>query len=196
MEGPPPAQFCPLNGLKASILRVPPYIMSSNSSKVEGILGDFFSRITRRCFMQGCGLPRSAIQITLFNSTDGFISALLENNTDIAFPISGPVKMRMGDSTNAPRQTGPPLEFEVFLQSPGYFLIMDVHHVNSKVIALELKSLIQNSWPIVVFTLLVAGISGMVVWILVSQATYQVFCTRSYFDRTYLALKWEAWCKV
>ena len=168
MHNPPPLHFCPQNGLKASVLLVPPYITSSNSGKVEGILGDFFFRITLRCFIQGCGLSRSAIQITLFNSTDDFVSALHENKTDIAFPISGPVMTRLRHSTHGPKYTGPPLEFEVFLQSPGYFLIMDVEHVNSKVIALELMNLIQNSWPVVVFTLMIAGISGMVVWILVS----------------------------
>ena len=174
MQKSPPLHFCPQNGLKVSVLLVPPYITSSNSGKVEGILGDFFFRITLRCFIEGCGLSPSEIQITLFNSTDDFISALHENETDIAFPISGPVMMHLRHLTNSPRHTGPPLEFEVFLESPGYFLIMDVVHVNNKVIALELKNLIQNSWPIVVFTLLIAGISGMVVWILVSHAKYQV----------------------
>ena len=162
-------QFCPQNGLKASVLRVPPYTMLSSSGKLEGILGDFFSRITGRCYVQGCELPRNAIQITLFNSTDDFISALQENKTDIAFPISGPMMMRIRDASHGPRQTGPLYAFEIFLQSPGYYLIMDVHNVNGKVVALELMNLLQNSWPIVVFTLLIAGISGMVVWILVSQ---------------------------
>ena len=180
---PAPLHFCPENGLRASVLRVPPYIMSSNSGEVEGILGDFFTRLTRRCFIQGCGLPRNAIHITLFNSTDDFLSALQENKTDIAFPISGPVMMRMRDSAYGPRQTGPLLAFEVFLQSAGYFLIMDVEHVNSKVTALELMNLLQNSWPIVVFTLLIAGISGMVVWILVCQAIYQVSLQRYYMLR-------------
>ena len=175
-------QFCPQNGLRASVLHVPPYTMLSNSGKLKGILGDFFSRITGRCYIQGCELPRSAIQITLFNSTDDFLSALQENKTDIAFPISGPMMMHLRDASHGPKQTGPLYAYEVFLQSPGYYLIMDVNNVNGKVVALELMNLIQNSWPIVVFTLLIAGISGMVVWILVSQAIYQVFQTSLYFS--------------
>lgn len=189
MQKATPLKFCPKNGLKASVLRVPPYTMLSHSGKLEGILGDFFSRIAQRCFIQGCKLPRSTIQITLFNSTDDFISALQKNKTDVAFPISGPMMNHIRDASIGPKQTGPVYAFEVFLQSPGYYLIMDVHRVNGEVIALELMNLIQNSWPIVVFTLLIAGISGMVVWILVSQAIHQVFHTHSHFDRAYLALR-------
>ena len=174
----PLPHFCPQDGLKASVLRVPPYTMLSNSGELEGILGDFFTRIARRCFLKNCGLPRSAIQITLFNSTEDFVSAIQGNKTDIAFPISGPMMMHVRDSSHEYSQTGTLLEFELFLQSPGYFLIMDVQHVNSKVIAIELMNLVQNSWPIVVFTLLIAGISGMVVWILVSQAIYEVLLQR------------------
>ena len=189
MQKATPLKFCPKNGLKASVLRVPPYTMLSNSRRLEGILGDFFSRIARRCFIQGCELPWSTIQTTLFNSTDDFISALQGNKTDIAFPLSGPMINHIRDASIGPKQTGPVYAFEVFLQSPGYYLIMDVHRVNGEVIALELMNLIQNSWPIVVFTLLIAGISGMVVWILVSQAIHQVFHTHSHFDRAYLALR-------
>ena len=189
MQKATPLKFCPKNGLKASVLRVPPYTMLSNSGRLEGILGDVFSRIARRCFIQGCELPWSTIQTTLFNSTDDFISALQGNKTDIAFPLSGPMINHIRDASIGPKQTGPVYAFEVFLQSPGYYLIMDVHRVNGEVIALELMNLIQNSWPIVVFTLLIAGISGMVVWILVSQAIHQVFHTHSHFDRAYLALR-------
>lgn len=170
MQKPPSPHFCPQNGLNVSVLRAPPYTMLSNSGEVIGILGDFFSRITRRCFIRGCGLPKSAIQIMLFNSTEDFVSSLQENETNIAFPVSWPVMMRVRDSSHEHSKTGTALQFEVFLESPGYYLIMDVQHVNSKVIAIELINLLQNSWPIVVFTLLIAGISGMVVWILVSKA--------------------------
>lgn len=170
--------FCPKNGLTVSVLSVPPFTISSNSGEVEGILGEFFSRITRRCLIKDCRLSQSAIQITLFNSTDDFISAIQRNTTDIAFPISRTIMMHLRDSTHT--QTGPLLTFELFLQSPGYFLIMDVKNVNHKVIKLELMNLIQNSWPIVVFTLLIAGISGMVVWILVSQTIHQILLQKYY----------------
>ena len=170
MQQPPLPHFCPKNGLNVSVLRVPPYTMLSNSGEVIGILGDFFSRITRRCFIHGCGLPQSAIQIKLFNSTEDFVSALQENETNIAFPVSRPVMLHVRDESHEHSNTGTSLQFDVFLESSGYFLIMDVQHVNSKVIAIELINLLQNSWPIVVFTLLIAGISGMVVWILVSKA--------------------------
>ena len=61
------------------------------------------------------------------------------------------------------------LMFEVFIKSPGYSLIMDVNNINLKTNELIFASLIENSWPIVVFTLLIAGISGMVIWILVRR---------------------------
>ena len=162
--------LCLLDGLSMSVLHDPPFTTVSDSGEVEGLLGEFFSLIVRRCFSRNsCS---NVISTTIFNSTEDFISTIRGNKTDIAFPISTPMKMLLSahDPDSGTEQL--PLMFELFITSPGYLLIMDVNHVNHKVIQLELRSLFENSWPIVVFTLLIAGISGMVVWILVSRTSY------------------------
>ena len=67
---------------------------------------------------------------------------------------------------------GPLLIFEVFIKSSGYSLIMDVENFNQKSNDIVFDTLLVNTWPIFVFTLLIAGISGICVWMLVSKIHY------------------------
>lgn len=161
-----PSHFCLQNGRTISVLNVPPFsTTSSKSGEMKGILGEFLSLILQKCFIEPCKLSKNAFKSTLFNSTVDFISTLHENKTIIAFPISRPMRMSLSDDS----YTESELVFEVFIKSPGYSLIMDVNNINLKTNELIFASLIENSWPIVVFTLLIAGISGMVIWILVRR---------------------------
>lgn len=62
---------------------------------------------------------------------------------------------------------GQEMSFQEFFASPGYSLVMDVEYINKKANDIIVQSLMENTWPIIVFTLLIAGISGIIVWILV-----------------------------
>lgn len=168
----PPESVCPPDGLSLSVLHAPPFITVSHSGQVEGLLGEYFSLIIQRCFTHKCKSFSYSIRPTIFNSTESFISTIRENKTDVAFPLSRPLMMSLSGRRDSTEPQ--PVTFETFMISPGYSLIMDVEHVNDKVSELELNSLFENSWPIVVFTLLIAGISGMVVWILVSRTVILV----------------------
>ena len=165
---------CPSrDGLSVSVLNFPPFTMTSPSGELEGLLGEFFTQIAKRCFIRHCKLPISDIRTTVFNSTEEFESTIRENKIDIAFPISRPTKMSL--SKHDHENTISSLElvrFQLFLTSPAYLLIMDVENVNRKVSKQELNALFENSWPVVTFTLLIAGISGMVMWILVRWTVY------------------------
>ena len=165
--------LCLSDELSVSVLRSPPFTTVSDSGEVEGLLGEFFSQLVQRCLNRNpCEHPSNVINTTIVNSTEDFISTIRGNKTDIAFPISKPIKMLLSaDDPDSDKET-PPLMFELFITSPGYLLIMDVGHINHRIIKLELKSLFENCWPMVAFTLLIAGISGMVVWILVSRTSY------------------------
>ena len=161
---------CPIpqTGLRLSILQDPPFA-EFTSEGVKGILGEFFAEIHKKCLLNApeCKSVSRNVTIkdrTLFNSTTSFLSAIKGNTTDIAFPITAPLKMNLsGDS-----YVGPRLLFEIFITSPGYSLIMDVENFNRKSNDIVFDALLVNTWPIFVFTLLIAGISGIFVWMLVS----------------------------
>jgi len=170
---PPRTGTCPIprTGIRISILNDPPFT-EFKSGEVEGILGEFFTEIQKKCFLDTpeCkSVSRNVtIEKSLFNSTANFVSAIEGNTTDIAFPITAPMKMVLsGDS-----YLGPLLIFEVFIKSSGYSLIMDVENFNQKSNDIVFDTLLVNTWPIFVFTLLIAGISGICVWMLVSKIHY------------------------
>ena len=166
--GQPP---CPISstGLTISVFRDPPFTEFENS-KVKGILGGFFEMTMKQCIIkaQECNLSEKYFRRKLFNSTTSFMLDIEENKTDIAFPILRPMKMSLSKHDHSNTESSQALvRLELFLTSPAYLLIMDVDNVNRKVSRQELNALFENSWPIVAFTLLIAGISGMVMWILV-----------------------------
>ena len=160
---PPPDPVCPSTGLRISILYLPPFTNNTGSKIYRGILGDFFEHIVQKCFVQMCQLSMNSSTIKLFNSTESFIKDIAANNTDIAFPITRPTKMFLSGET----YTGPALMFDTLIKSPGYSLIMNVESVNSKANDIVFATLLESTWPIFVFTLLIAGISGICVWALV-----------------------------
>jgi len=167
----PPPPICPIpqTGLRISILNYPPFTEFKSDQEVKGVLGEFFREIEKKCFSntRECQsvYGNDSIKIIPFNSTANFSSAIKRNRTDIAFPITAPLKMVLSGD----RYSGPPLKFELFIKSPGYSLIMDVDNFNQKSNEIVFDTLLVNTWPIFVFTLLIAGISGICVWMLVSK---------------------------
>lgn len=154
----------PKTGLTVSVLIDPPYT-EFESGKVKGILGLYLHKIIKNCFIKSpeCRLSASVFRMKVFNDTASFFSDIEENKTDLAFPISSPRKKNMSDES----YTGPNMHFEVFIKSVEYSLIMDVKNFNRKMNDIVFAALLVSVWPIVVFTLLIAGISGIFVWILV-----------------------------
>ena len=173
----PPPPVCPIpqTGLRISVLNDPPYT-EFKSGEVKGVLGEFFTKMQKKCFQNSLECKSVSRNVTILpvNSTANFSSIIKRNRTDIAFPITAPMKMALSGD----RYHGPPLIFEVFIKSTGYSLIMDVENFNRKSNDIVFDTLLANTWPIFVFTLLIAGISGICVWMLVSKIHI----------RTYIAL--------
>ena len=146
----------------------PPMTTDYRDQNFKGILGDFFGEIIEKCFVEQCQISPKSFKITVFNSTASFVGSMKENNSDIAFPIMRPLKMFLtSDDYNGSR-----FRFEEFMKTPWYSLILDVKNFNSKANSIVFKTLGESVWPIVIFTLLIAGISGICVWALVR---YQLF---------------------
>jgi len=85
--------------------------------------------------------------------------------------------------------SGPPLRILEFIASPGYSLIMDVQIFNDKANEIVMKTLMTNTWPIIAFTLLLAGISGICVWILETYFNEEEF-PRSFTKGSYEGFWW------
>lgn len=160
---------CPPVGitvLNVSALVLPPFTMLPSSGDGRGIVGDFFHRILENCLIKQCrSLTKDSIQVTTFNTPRSFIESLVNRKAGIALPIPRPLKMMLSGED----YTGPALILEQLIESPGYSLIMDVRIFNGKANDIVMTRMLQNTWPIIVFTILLAGISGICVWILVSR---------------------------
>ena len=165
MKCQPPPVMGPDNApVRVSVLHIPPLILQSSSDgKIKGILGEFFAEIIKMCFIKHCNLTWDFFSVTMYNTTQSFLKSIEDSKAEIAFPLSRPLKMWLSDSN----YTGPDMYFEDFFKSPGYSLIMDVDNINEKANAIVMQTLLENTWPIIVVTLLFAGISGIFVWMLV-----------------------------
>lgn len=150
--------------IRISALNFPPLVEPSQGSTAapKGVLGEFMIDIIKKCF-RDCKFTLRSVQTTVFNTTWSFLKSIQDGEAEIAFPITRPMKMWLSDDD----YIGQEMSFQEFFASPGYSLVMDVEYINKKANDIIVQSLMENTWPIIVFTLLIAGISGIIVWILV-----------------------------
>ena len=165
---PPPGPVCPENypnllPFRISVLDDAPFAISSPNGRISGIVADFFLEIVKKCFIRECNVTLESFQYNVFNTTSSFLESVSNSEVDMAFPISRPLMMWLSGDT----YKGPPLKFDDIIKSPGYSLIMDVGIFNGKANDLVMTNLMQDTWPIIAFIVLLAGISGICVWMLV-----------------------------
>ena len=159
--------------IRVAVLLIPPLTMKPSNDTVTGIIGEFFRKIITKCSgFKDKDLNPTCFQNTVFDDAGDFQASILNNRTDIAFPISARMKKVLSDQTNDVK-----LIFHELIEIPGYSLIMDTEHINGKVNDIAMSRLVENTWPIMVFTILLAGISGMCVWILVSLSLSTFSCS-------------------
>ena len=173
-------QACPTSlPVRISALNFPPLVEPSpdRAKASKGVLGEFIIRIIRKCFLRDCKLNPSSVQTTVFNTTCSFLKSIQDGEAEIAFPITRPIKMWLSDDD----YIGPEMSFQEIFTSPGYSLVMDVEYINKKANDIIVQSLMENTWPIIVFTLLIAGISGIIVWILVRLKSHCPYPYLFYF---------------
>lgn len=172
-------QACPTSlPIRISALNFPPLVEPSQGSTAapKGVLGEFMIDIIKKCF-RDCKFTLSSVQTTVFNTTWSFLKSIQDGEAEIAFPITRPMKMWLSDDD----YIGQEMSFQEFFASPGYSLVMDVEYINKKANDIIVQSLMENTWPIIVFTLLIAGISGIIVWILVRLKSHCPYPYLFYF---------------
>ena len=152
-------------------LFLPPFVMESkNTSRFGGLKGivlDFVYDNIHYCF-QHCDM--SDINFVSVNSTDEFIDIIEHNRTDLAFPIPGSLEKELAHYDHFQDTSNPVLFYRV-VESPGQAYIICLEVFQEKATKKVAKSLLASS-PIFLFTFLLAGISGVCIWVLVSRFAF------------------------
>ena len=171
---------CSAQGVQVAILLVPPLTLNNSHDDVKrGILRDRVIQIIENCInhfknhgntknhrnpknhRNDLAMKLECFQVENFQEEQSFQEYILNNDIDIAFPISSRMKKTLSSENDN-------MSFHELIETPGYSLIMDTCHVNNKANTIAINRLVQNAWPIVVFAFLFAGLAGICVWALVS----------------------------
>ena len=159
--------FCPKSSSNFTVAfrHDPPYV-KVNGTKWKGLLYDFVQWGLIRCFHQySCNTK--AIHWKEIFSEDRLSAVVLDETTDIAIPITPSLSSSLTEELRNSRFTGVTLVTAV--KSPGLALVIDYHACKMKTEKLT-TSTILSAWPVGAVILLLAGISGISIWALVSAS--------------------------
>lgn len=142
----------------------PPYVKVIGT-KWKGLLYDFIQWGLIRCFHQySCNTK--AIHWKEISSEDDLSSGVLDKKTDIAMPITPSLSSLTEELKNS-RFTG--VTLVTVVKSPGLALVIDYHACKMKIEKLTTRTIL-SAWPVGAVILLLAGISGISIWALVSAS--------------------------
>ncbi|KAJ7389256.1 hypothetical protein OS493_032724 [Desmophyllum pertusum] len=159
---------CPLS-LKIDWWEIPPYIYKDDKGVVSGIFPDILKRLVTECCDRH---PSSNAQEDVtkcvklnFSETASNDSEVVKkhinmNGTVLSMPI-------YGDMKDVTFQNHP---FYPVVESPGVVFI--VKKEDSSNAAQAVMEAVFQGWPVLLLTLIMAALSGIVVWALVSKCTY------------------------
>lgn len=161
---------CPSTSIIVTALILPPYVIYHNSTSF-GIAIDFVRQSIKKCF-RSCNLP--PVQWNIVNTSTALKKAILSKSTDIAFPIVPSMEQEIEEGeldvkliSNVYNSTNNSYVFENLIGSPGMSFIIHTNNFNKKARQHIIDALLEI-WPIVVFCILLAGMSGIFVWAVVS----------------------------
>ena len=135
---------------------IPPYIYAVKDS--QGQVGGIFPEILSKLIGHCCG-PCSKINYTAqpLNDSEAVKDHIDQNGTHLSLPIYGVMK----DTTF---QEYP---FYPVVESPGVVFITKKEDAENS--ANAVMSAVFQGWPVLVLTLIMAALSGIIVWALVSD---------------------------
>lgn len=155
----------------------PPYV-KVNGTKWKGLFYDFVQWGLIRCFHQySCNTK--AIHWKEIFSADRLSSVVLDKTTDIAMPITPSLSSSLTEELRNSRFTG--VTLVTVVKSPGLVLVIDYHACKMKTEKLT-TSTILSAWPVGAVILLLAGISGISIWALVSTSDSFIFVVTISFN--------------
>ena len=144
-----------------ALLDFPPYVMNKTKISERGFMYDrIVWFISTACFETGpeeqspCNL-----QATFVKNTDKLVDLVKSNKVDFAFPIFSEAKEALDGIEN--------VTIIRAFASQGCSLIVNTKQCEAES-RTQLLTSITSQWPILACIILLSGISGVVIWLLVS----------------------------
>ena len=148
----PKVDFCTQDTLIAQWWSIPPYIYKTKNGKIEGIFKEVLDTIVSYCCNGHTNITYAEQPM---NDSEVVKDHIGENGTVISFPVYGEMK----DITfqNYP--------FMPVVEAPGVVFIMTPE--DSADAAQAVMGAVFQGWPVLVLTLVMAMLSGIIIWALV-----------------------------
>lgn len=146
-----PKAPCP-SSLQIDWWEIPPYIYK-DKGEVQGIFPKILTELVKHC----CGVcVKLSYREIVSNDSEVVKNQIGKNGTLISLPI-------YGDMKDVTFQNFP---FYPVVESPGVVFI--VKKEDSSTAAKAVMDAVFQGWPVLVLTLIMAALSGIIVWALVS----------------------------
>lgn len=172
--------------LKIDWWEIPPYIYKDESQTVRGIFPDILKKIVHECCDKDptsneVNDPPTCVNLT-YNQVASNDSEVVKKNiglngTDMSMPV-------YGDMKDVTFQNHP---FYPVVESPGVVFI--VKKEDSSSAAKAVMEAVFQGWPVLLLTLIMAALSGIVVWALDTYWNPEEF-PRSFFKGTWEGFWW------
>lgn len=138
--------------MKAQWWNIPPYIYRDKDDNIKGIFKTVLDEIIKQCCNGHTNITYEKLPL---NDSEVVKDNIGENGTVISFPVYGEMK----DTTfqNYP--------YMPVVEAPGVVFIMTQE--DSANAAQAVMDAVFQGWPILVLTLVMAALSGIIIWALV-----------------------------
>ena len=144
-----------------ALLDFPPYVMNKTKISERGFMYDrIVWFINTACFHTGPDEQSPCnLQATFVKNTDELVDLVKSNKADFAFPIFSEAKEALDGIEN--------VTIIRAFASQGCSLIVNTKQCEAES-RTQLLTSITSQWPILACIILLSGISGVVIWLLVS----------------------------
>ena len=144
-----------------ALLDFPPYVMNKTKISERGFMYDRIDWfINAACFRTGPDEQSPCnLQATFVKNTDELVDLVKSNKVDFAFPIFSEAKEALDGIEN--------VTIIRAFASQGCSLIVNTKQCEAES-RTQLLTSITSQWPILACIILLSGISGVVIWLLVS----------------------------
>ncbi|RMX46246.1 hypothetical protein pdam_00000632 [Pocillopora damicornis] len=170
---------CPMS-LKIDWWEIPPYIYKDSKKEVTGIFPKILEKLVKDCCDGGTDKP-SCVKLNFSevpsNDSEVVKKQIDKNGTLISMPV-------YGDMKDVTFQNHP---YYPVVESPGVVFI--VKKEDSSNAAQAVMEAVFQGWPVLLLTLIMAALSGIVVWALDTYWNPEEF-PRSFFKGTWEGFWW------
>lgn len=147
----PRVAFCTQDTLKAEWWSIPPYIYKDKNGVIKGIFKTVLDTIIEHCCNGHTNISYAAQPL---NDSEMVKDNIGENGTVLSFPVYG--EMKDTKFQNVP--------YMPVVEAPGVVFIMTQEDAANA--AQAVMDAVFQGWPVLVLTLVMAALSGIIIWAL------------------------------